>query len=65
MAHPLCPTCKKPVEPYQNNPLFPFCSERCKLVDLGNWLEDRYRVTLEVPFSEGDDGVPDTDEQKP
>ncbi|MDW8130040.1 MAG: DNA gyrase inhibitor YacG [Bryobacterales bacterium] len=38
-----CPICKKPVafgEPYM-----PFCSERCKLVDLGNWLDERYVIS--------------------
>lgn len=26
-------------------PHFPFCSERCRLVDLGGWLEERYRIS--------------------
>lgn len=38
-----CPICKKEV-PYAGNPFRPFCSERCKLIDLDNWLEGRYRV---------------------
>jgi endogenous inhibitor of DNA gyrase (YacG/DUF329 family) len=38
-----CPTCDKPVE-WQNNPFRPFCSERCKLVDLGKWVSEEYRV---------------------
>jgi uncharacterized protein len=38
-----CPTCKKEV-PYEGNPFRPFCSERCRLIDLDNWLEGRYRV---------------------
>lgn len=38
-----CPTCKEEV-PYEDNPFRPFCSERCKLIDLDNWLEGRYRV---------------------
>ena len=29
----------------------PFCSERCKLIDLGNWLGESYRIA-------GDEGVP-------
>jgi len=37
-----CPTCKKDVAP--DGKAFPFCSERCRLVDLGNWLDGRYRV---------------------
>jgi len=38
-----CPTCKKPVE-WKDNPYRPFCSERCKLVDLGHWVNDEYSV---------------------
>jgi endogenous inhibitor of DNA gyrase (YacG/DUF329 family) len=37
-----CPTCKKHVEPEAST--FPFCSERCRLVDLGNWLGGSYRI---------------------
>ena len=36
-----CPNCNKPVE-WQNNPYRPFCSEHCKLVDLGRWVNDEY-----------------------
>jgi uncharacterized protein len=38
-----CPTCKKPIE-WKDNPYRPFCSERCKLVDLGRWVNDEYSV---------------------
>lgn len=38
-----CPKCGKPVE-WKDNPFRPFCSERCKLVDLGNWVNEEYRV---------------------
>lgn len=38
-----CPICKKEV-PHTGNPFRPFCSERCKLIDLDNWLEGRYRI---------------------
>jgi endogenous inhibitor of DNA gyrase (YacG/DUF329 family) len=33
-------------------PFRPFCSERCKLVDLGRWLNEEYRITEEVPDPE-------------
>ena len=39
-----CPTCKKDVEWSQNNPWRPFCSERCKLIDLGEWASDSYVI---------------------
>jgi uncharacterized protein len=38
-----CPTCRQPT-PWQNNPHRPFCSERCRLRDLGNWAAERYRI---------------------
>ena len=39
-----CPICKKPAPPRDENPAFPLCSERCRLIDLGNWLGEAYRV---------------------
>ena len=47
-----CPICKKPVEepPKGAQPgacsTFPFCSERCKLIDLGRWLDGKYQVPV-------------------
>lgn len=38
-----CPNCKKPVK-IEENPFAPFCSERCKLIDLGAWLDEKYSV---------------------
>lgn len=38
-----CPICKKETE-LSNNPNRPFCSERCKLVDLGAWSSGDYRI---------------------
>jgi endogenous inhibitor of DNA gyrase (YacG/DUF329 family) len=43
-----CPTCKKPSRK-EGNKLFPFCSERCQLVDLGRWLDEEYRVPDSEP----------------
>ncbi len=39
-----CPTCEKPVEWKQENPYRPFCSERCKLIDLGAWADEDRRI---------------------
>ena len=39
-----CPICKKPTDTPKNNPFRPFCSERCRLVDLGTWASGDYRV---------------------
>ena len=42
----VCPTCKKVIENAPDDfPSRPFCSGRCKLVDLGNWLDGVYRIS--------------------
>lgn len=47
-----CPTCDKETE-LADNPFRPFCSERCKTIDLGNWAGGRYRIpTKEKPPEE-------------
>ena len=38
-----CPQCCKPVV-WKDNPDRPFCSERCRLVDLGQWADEGYRI---------------------
>ena len=42
-----CPVCKAKVEipDLSADPNFPFCSHRCKLIDLGKWLDGRYRIS--------------------
>jgi endogenous inhibitor of DNA gyrase (YacG/DUF329 family) len=39
-----CPICKKTVTVGKNNPFQPFCSKRCKMVDLGKWLDEKYVI---------------------
>ncbi len=39
-----CPTCEKPVEWGEQNPFRPFCSERCKLIDLGAWASEERAI---------------------
>ena len=41
-----CPHCGKNVKD-PKNPFRPFCSERCKLIDLGKWISEEYRVVAE------------------
>jgi uncharacterized protein len=43
MKH-ICPICKKPTDSGQDSE-FPFCSERCRLLDLGAWSAERYVVS--------------------
>jgi len=54
-----CVYCRtKPVDPAWR----PFCSERCKLADLGRWLGEEYRVPVE---SQTDPAEPDDDAHEP
>ena len=42
----LCPTCRKVValEEALRPPSFPFCTDRCRMVDLGRWFEEDYKI---------------------
>ncbi len=55
-----CPVCKKETA-WGDNPFRPFCSERCRLIDLGKWAAEEYRIpddqkTRDV--KKGGDGKP-------
>ena len=41
-----CPICKKEVAP--SGEWMPFCSERCKLIDLGNWASEKYVISTPI-----------------
>ena len=70
MARAKCPICKRPIHDgaerddgakgaagtERGKDAFPFCSTRCKLVDLGAWLDGTYRIAGE-PIAEPDDEV--------
>ena len=43
-AGPACPGCKQPVKSGPVNPYRPFCSERCRLLDLQRWLAEDYTI---------------------
>ena len=40
----MCPTCKKSIEYDLNNTFRPFCSDKCKLIDLGAWASEQYQI---------------------
>ena len=42
-----CPICQRRVP--ENGPEFPFCTERCRLLDLGNWASGRYVISTPAP----------------
>ncbi|MBI2316083.1 MAG: DNA gyrase inhibitor YacG [Betaproteobacteria bacterium] len=49
-----CPQCGKPVEWSPENRYRPFCSERCKMIDLGAWANESYRVPDKTSEQDGD-----------
>lgn len=50
-----CPTCRREVEWSENSAFRPFCSERCRLIDLGAWFSEEHAIPGE-PAS-GDDAA--------
>ena len=44
-----CPRCQKPVVWGPESKFRPFCSERCKLMDLGAWASEEYRIANATP----------------
>lgn len=50
-----CPICNKSVAPRSTNSAFPFCSARCKSIDLGKWLSEEYRVPVESGEAEDEE----------
>jgi uncharacterized protein len=43
-----CPTCRRPVEWSPESPYRPFCSDRCRLIDLGAWLTEQHKIPDET-----------------
>ena len=54
-----CPICKKEVA--LEDPFMPFCSERCKVIDLGNWASGKY--VIPEPITSDVDAADSEDEQ--
>jgi endogenous inhibitor of DNA gyrase (YacG/DUF329 family) len=52
-----CPTCSESAQWSRDNPFRPFCSERCRLIDLGQWADGNYHVPGEnvIIDDSGDD----------
>lgn len=50
-----CPTCRSLTEFSSKNPYRPFCSQRCKMIDLGDWADESYRIPDKSPPKDLDD----------
>jgi endogenous inhibitor of DNA gyrase (YacG/DUF329 family) len=52
-----CPVCRKVIDGVveresREGKFYPFCSQRCKLIDLGRWLDSKYRITAKLKTEE-------------
>jgi endogenous inhibitor of DNA gyrase (YacG/DUF329 family) len=52
-----CPRCGIEVE-FKGNPYRPFCSDRCKQIDLGNWISENYRLPTRNEDEREDEDAP-------
>ncbi len=59
MAVVKCPTCGTSVVWNADSPFRPFCSERCKNVDLGAWASERYAIADAERSGDDKDELPD------
>ncbi len=64
----LCPICKKKVperdESVSGSPFFPFCSDRCRLIDLGRWLGEKYQIPVKPTEDSNEAGPGDAGESR-
>lgn len=62
-----CPICRRPFEftTFETHPAFPFCSERCRLIDLGRWIDGDYIIPgdARMPEDEAPADAPREDEE--
>jgi endogenous inhibitor of DNA gyrase (YacG/DUF329 family) len=54
--------CEAAAAPRSENRAFPFCSERCQTIDLGRWLDERYRIPAEDAPTDGSGGSGGSDD---
>ena len=52
-----CPICKKPVK--STDAEFPFCSERCRVIDLGKWASGGYVISS--PVTDAEEGIQESE----
>lgn len=57
-----CPICSSPAGRAPGNRWFPFCSDRCRLIDLGKWLSGDYRIPMRG--EDGEQEQPDGEDQR-
>lgn len=55
-----CPTCRREID-WESSPFKPFCSERCRMIDLGAWLSEQRSIPADATHSESESegGLPE------
>lgn len=48
-----CPICQRPVQ--RTDPYMPFCSDRCRIIDLGNWASGKYVIPAPIDPADVED----------
>lgn len=59
-----CPTCEREID-WSQSPFRPFCSERCRLIDLGAWLTEKHAIPGEPAPEESGRGPAQADDDAP
>ena len=59
-----CPTCHREID-WSQAPFRPFCSERCRLIDLGAWLTEKHAIPGEAAPDEAEHGAPRRQDDDP
>jgi uncharacterized protein len=59
-----CPTCRRLID-WSTSDFRPFCSERCRLIDLGAWLSEKHAIPGDAPAASDDAKSDDTDTAPP
>ena len=59
-----CPTCRQPAD-LKDNPFRPFCSERCRLIDLGEWFGEGHVIPGQAGEAPPASEEPDDPEERP
>jgi endogenous inhibitor of DNA gyrase (YacG/DUF329 family) len=54
----VCPTCKRALAAEAAAEFRPFCSQRCRMADLGSWLSGGYRISRPLAEEDLDEGLP-------
>jgi endogenous inhibitor of DNA gyrase (YacG/DUF329 family) len=64
VQHVKCPTCQREID-WSQSPFRPFCSERCRLIDLGAWLTEKHTIPGESAPDDAVDSAPEPPDGDP